>query len=111
MKLMGPMGMNLSTDDLTVAWTTPVVGTASSASSSPSLAAYLPARRAGKVSPMAALRDAGTPADAKAGRDPGRRSALVLTGAGGAARCYLAAAGRQGRARARCGSAWAWCSP
>lgn len=53
------------------------------------LAAYLPARRAGKISPMAALRDAGTPADGKAGWVRGALG-LALTGAGGAS-LYLAA--------------------
>lgn len=66
MKLMGSMGMHLSTSDLTVAWTTPVVGLLLGVVVTV-LAAWLPARRAGKVSPMAALRDAGAPADARAG--------------------------------------------
>ncbi|MFI9254479.1 ABC transporter permease [Streptomyces sp. NPDC053069] len=81
MKLMGRMGMHLSTDDLTVAWTTPGVGLLLGVVVTV-LAAYLPARRAGKVSPMAALRDAGAPADARAGTV---RAAigLVLTAAGG----------------------------
>ncbi|RZU15260.1 ABC transporter permease [Streptomyces sp. BK239] len=89
MKLMGLTGMNLSTDDLTVAWTTPVVGVALGVIVTV-LAAYLPARRAGKVSPMAALRDAGAPADAKAGRI---RAVVgtVLTGGGGLC-LYLATA-------------------
>ncbi|WP_405729093.1 ABC transporter permease [Streptomyces sp. NBC_01537] len=83
MKLMSSMGMNLDTSELTVKATTPVVGLAVGVVVTV-LAAYLPARRAGKVSPMAALRDAGTPADGKAGRI---RAAigLLLTGAGGAA--------------------------
>ncbi|MEU0676197.1 FtsX-like permease family protein [Streptomyces sp. NPDC006172] len=81
MKLMGLTGMNLSTDDLTVAWTTPVVGIALGVIVTV-LAAYLPARRAGKVSPMAALRDAGAPADARAGRIRAVVGA-VLTGVGG----------------------------
>ncbi|ATL28329.1 ABC transporter permease [Streptomyces formicae] len=81
MKLMSGMGMELSTGDLTVAWTTPVIGMVLGVVVTV-LAAYLPARRAGKVSPMAALRDAGTPADGRAGA---LRAAigLVLTGAGG----------------------------
>jgi putative ABC transport system permease protein len=64
------------------------------------MAAYLPARRAGKISPMAALRDAGAPADAKAGWI---RAAIgtVLTG-GGACGLYLAAAADQ----AKEGSLW-----
>lgn len=66
MKVMGAVGMELSTDDLTIAWTTPVTGLALGIIVTV-LAAYIPARRAGKVSPMAALRDAGTPADARSG--------------------------------------------
>lgn len=80
MKLMSMAGMNLSTDDLTVKATTPVVGLILGVVVTV-LAAYLPARRAGKVSPMAALRDAGTPADGKAGWIRGLVG-LVLTGAG-----------------------------
>ncbi|MFE9399466.1 ABC transporter permease [Streptomyces flavidovirens] len=82
MKLMGSMGMELSTKDLTVAWTTPVVGLALGIIVTV-VAAYVPARRAGKVSPMAALRDAGTPADGRAGWIRAGIG-LVLTGAGGA---------------------------
>ncbi|MEU4168679.1 FtsX-like permease family protein [Streptomyces sp. NPDC026665] len=88
MKLMGMTGMNLSTDDLTVTWTTPVIGMVLGVVVTV-LAAYLPARRAGKVSPMAALRDAGAPADAKAGVVRAVLG-LLLTGAGGAG-LYLAA--------------------
>ncbi|MFE1905974.1 ABC transporter permease [Streptomyces gardneri] len=83
MKLMSSMGMELSTRDLTVAWTTPAVGLALGIVVTV-LAAYIPARRAGKVSPMAALRDAGTPADGKAGRVRGAIG-LALTAAGAAA--------------------------
>jgi putative ABC transport system permease protein len=89
MKLMGMTGMNLSTDDLTVAWTTPVIGMVLGVVVTV-LAAYLPARRAGKVSPMAALRDAGAPADAKAGVVRAVVG-LLLTGAGGFG-LYLASA-------------------
>ncbi|MEU6096453.1 FtsX-like permease family protein [Streptomyces sp. NPDC047079] len=99
MKLMGSMGMHLSTDDLTVAWTTPVVGLVLGVVVTV-LAAYLPARRAGKVSPMAALRDAGAPVDARAGRVRAVFG-VVLTGAGGCA-LYLAAADDQ----AKRGSLW-----
>jgi putative ABC transport system permease protein len=81
MKLMSATGMNLSTDDLTVKATTPVAGVVLGVVVTV-LAAYLPARRAGRVSPMAALRDAGTPADGRAGRVRGLIG-LVLTGAGG----------------------------
>lgn len=83
MKVMGAIGMELSTGDLTVAWTTPVVGLALGIIVTV-LAAYVPARRAGKVSPMAALRDAGTPADAKSGWIRAGIG-LVLTGGGAAA--------------------------
>lgn len=60
MKLMSSLGIHLSTSDLTIAWTTPVVGLLLGVVVTV-LAAWLPARRAGKVSPMAALRDAGAP--------------------------------------------------
>ncbi|MCX5391170.1 ABC transporter permease [Streptomyces sp. NBC_00094] len=83
MKLMSSMGMELSTRDLTVAWTTPAIGLALGVVVTV-LSAYIPARRAGKVSPMAALRDAGTPADGKAGRVRGGLG-LALTAAGAAA--------------------------
>ncbi|UYQ62550.1 ABC transporter permease [Streptomyces peucetius] len=83
MKMMSAVGMNLSTDDLTVKWTTPVVGMVLGIVVTV-LAAYIPARRAGKVSPMAALRDSGLPADAKTGWIRGGIG-LVLTGAGAAA--------------------------
>ncbi|MFE7763176.1 ABC transporter permease [Streptomyces sp. NPDC057438] len=99
MKLMSATGMNLSTDDLTIAWTTPAVGLLLGIVVTV-LAAYVPARRAGKVSPMAALRDAGAPLDAKAGVV---RAAigLVLTGAGGCC-LYLASSA----AKASEGSMW-----
>ncbi|MFJ8649073.1 ABC transporter permease [Streptomyces sp. NPDC093546] len=88
MELMSAMGMELSTQDLTVKWTTPAIGLVLGIVVTV-LAAYVPARRAGKVSPMAALRDAGTPADGKAGLVRGVVG-LLLTGAGGAA-LYAAA--------------------
>ncbi|WP_167159393.1 ABC transporter permease [Streptomyces sp. MBT27] len=83
MKVMSSIGMELSTGDLTVTWTTPVIGLVLGVVVTV-VAAYVPARRAGKISPMAALRDAGTPADGKAGAI---RAAigLVLTGVGTAA--------------------------
>ncbi|MFJ4006746.1 ABC transporter permease [Streptomyces sp. NPDC090023] len=99
MQLMGQMGMHLSTDDLTVAWTTPVAGVVLGVVVTV-LAAYLPARRAGKVSPMAALRDAGAPADARAGVIRAVIG-LVLTGAGTVGLFAAAAADKAG-----VGSAW-----
>ncbi|GAA2976958.1 ABC transporter permease [Streptomyces fulvorobeus] len=83
MKLMGAVGMELSTKDLTIAWTTPALGLVLGVFVTV-LAAYVPARRAGKVSPMAALRDAGTPADSRSGRVRAGIG-LVLTLGGGAA--------------------------
>ncbi|MGW5174459.1 ABC transporter permease [Streptomyces sp. NPDC004082] len=80
MKLMSAAGMNLSTDDLTVKAATPIAGVVLGVVVTV-LAAYLPARRAGKISPMAALRDAGTPADGRAGLVRGLIG-LLLTGAG-----------------------------
>ncbi|MET8504639.1 FtsX-like permease family protein [Streptomyces sp. NPDC004787] len=83
MKLMSRMGMELSTGDLTVRWTTPVVGLVLGVVVT-LLAAFVPARRAAKVSPMAALRESGTPADARAGRVRGALG-ILLTAAGAAA--------------------------
>ncbi|MCX5198914.1 ABC transporter permease [Streptomyces sp. NBC_00249] len=99
MKLMGQMGMELSTDDLTVAWTTPVVGLVLGIVVTV-VAAYVPGRRAGKVSPMAALRDAGTPGDRKAGVVRAVLG-LVVTGIGGAALLLAASADK-----AAAGSLW-----
>ncbi|MCX5200742.1 ABC transporter permease [Streptomyces sp. NBC_00237] len=82
MKFMSAIGMNLATTDLTFRWPTAVIGLVLGVVVTV-VAAYLPARRAGKVSPMAALRDVGVPADGKSGRV---RAVLgtVLTLAGGA---------------------------
>ncbi|MEU8522108.1 FtsX-like permease family protein [Streptomyces sp. NPDC048577] len=82
MEFMSSLGMELSTQDLTVAWTTPAVGLLLGIVVTV-VAAYIPARRAGKISPMAALRDAGTPADGAAGRVRGGIG-LLLTTAGAA---------------------------
>ncbi|MGW6860889.1 ABC transporter permease [Streptomyces xanthophaeus] len=92
MELMGLMGMHLSTDDLTVAWTTPVIGLLLGIKVT-AIAAFIPARRAGKVSPMAALRESGTPGDKKAGVIRAVLG-LVLTGIGGAS-LFLAAAAEE----------------
>ncbi|MFI5807492.1 ABC transporter permease [Streptomyces sp. NPDC051561] len=88
MKFMSAIGMNLSTADLTLKWPTPVIGLVLGVVVTV-VAAYLPARRAGKVSPMAALRDSGTPADGKSGRIRAVIGVtLSLLGGGG---LYLAA--------------------
>lgn len=88
MKFMGAVGMKLATTDLTLKWTTPVIGLVLGVVVTV-VAAYLPARRAGKVSPMAALRDSGTPGDSKAGRM--RAGIGVLLSLLGGAGLYLAA--------------------
>ncbi|MFJ2959873.1 ABC transporter permease [Streptomyces sp. NPDC087270] len=67
MKLMGKAGLKLDSSELTIKATTPIVGLVIGVVVTV-VSAYIPARRAGKISPMAALRDAGTPADARAGR-------------------------------------------
>ncbi|MFD9481219.1 MULTISPECIES: ABC transporter permease [Streptomyces] len=99
MQLMGSMGMHLSTDDLTIAWTTPVIGIVLGVLVTV-VSAFIPARRAGKVSPMAALRESGTPGDKKAGVVRAVLG-LVLTGIGGAG-LYLATAAE----KAGPGSLW-----
>ena len=94
MNIMSSIGMELSTQDLTVKWTTPVLGLVLGVVVTV-LAAYVPARRAGKISPMAALRDAGTPADGRAGWIRAIVG-LLLTGAGGAALLMAARADEAG---------------
>ncbi|WP_171163240.1 FtsX-like permease family protein [Streptomyces sp. I05A-00742] len=98
MQIMQSMGMNLDTSELTIKATTPLVGLAIGVIVTV-VAAYLPARRAGKISPMAALRDAGTPADGRAGKVRAGIG-LVLTAAGAAA---LLAAGNADEAAAGSG--------
>ncbi|GHJ39626.1 ABC transporter permease [Streptomyces sp. TS71-3] len=99
MKLMSGLGMELSTGDLTVKWTTPTAGLLLGVIVTV-LAAYLPARRAGKVSPMAALRDSGNTTDGRAGVVRGVLG--VLLSAGGGAALYASA----GAEKAMQGSLW-----
>lgn len=79
-KLMGLAGMHLDASQLTVRASVPIAAYAVGIVITV-LAAWLPARRAGRVSPMAALREHGTPAEAAANRI---RAAvgLLLTAAG-----------------------------
>lgn len=56
-KLMGAFGMNLKTTEMVIGWTTPVAAYVVGVGVT-FVAAYLPARRAAVVSPMAALADA-----------------------------------------------------
>ncbi|MFD6423396.1 ABC transporter permease [Streptomyces sp. NPDC060198] len=89
-ELMGVLGMHLDTADLTIKAATPLIGLALGVVVTV-VSAMLPARRAGAISPMAALRDAGTPADARAGRVRSVVGAL-LTAAGGTALALAASA-------------------
>jgi putative ABC transport system permease protein len=93
MKLMGKAGMHLDTSELTIKAATPVIGLAIGVIVTV-VSAYIPARRAGKISPMAALRDAGTPADGRSGRI--RAAIGVLVSAAGA--MALVGAGQAGKA-------------
>ncbi|PSJ25125.1 hypothetical protein B7P34_29835 [Streptosporangium nondiastaticum] len=98
MKVMGSMGMKLDMGELTIKATTPVVGLAIGVLVT-LLASLVPAFKATRISPMSALRDAGTPADGKAGKV--RASiGLVLTALGGLA---LAAAAKADDAAAGSG--------
>ncbi|MGP4109876.1 ABC transporter permease [Streptomyces sp. 4N509B] len=95
MTLLESAGVNLDTSQLTVNATTPVTGLVVGVAAT-LFAAWLPARRAGRVSPMAALREAGSPAGD--GR-PGRVRAalgLLLTGAGAATLLAAASADSAG---------------
>ncbi|BFV58978.1 FtsX-like permease family protein [Kitasatospora sp. CMC57] len=81
-QLMKATGMNLSSADLEIGASVPIASYAVGVVITV-LAAWIPARRASRISPMAALRDHGTPAEAKANRI--RAAIGVLLTAGGAA--------------------------
>ena len=59
-KLIAGAGMELKSSDITFVWSTPVAGYAVGIIVT-AISAYLPARRASRVSPMAALREADAP--------------------------------------------------
>jgi putative ABC transport system permease protein len=56
-ELMGTLGMNIGSDEMVIGWATPVIAYVVGVGVT-FVAAYLPARRAAGVSPMAALTDA-----------------------------------------------------
>ncbi|WP_424892071.1 ABC transporter permease [Streptomyces sp. XH2] len=98
MELMGSMGMKLDLGELTIKASTPIVGLAIGVVVTV-LAALLPAFKATRISPMSALRDAGTPADGKAGKVRATIGVL-LTALGGLS---LAAAAKADDAKAGSG--------
>lgn len=67
MALMGAVGLNLSTDDLTISTAVPIISIVLGVTVT-LVAAYFPARRAGRITPMAALQDDGLPTDTRSGR-------------------------------------------
>ncbi|WP_129841714.1 ABC transporter permease [Streptomyces sp. RFCAC02] len=90
LKLMSAAGVEVDLARLTVSPATPVAGLVVGVVTTV-VSAWLPARRGGRVSPMAALREAGLPGDARTGRV---RAVLgvVLCGAGAAALVVAAGA-------------------
>ncbi|MGW4384474.1 ABC transporter permease [Kitasatospora sp. NPDC004531] len=91
-QLMRATGMNLDASSLQVTWAVPVVGYAVGLPVT-LFAAFFPARRAARITPMAALLDHAAPAEPRANRI---RAAigLLVTGAGAAA--LVLAAGSPG---------------
>ncbi|MGW1027205.1 ABC transporter permease [Streptomyces sp. NPDC002577] len=94
--LMSQIGMNLKSTEMVIGWGTPVAAYVVGVGVT-FVAAYLPARRAARVSPMAALADAEI---ADVGRPLRLRAVLgsVFAAAGAAALVGCAAAGKTGQA-------------
>ncbi|MFB7738993.1 ABC transporter permease, partial [Streptomyces sp. NPDC056112] len=97
-RLMSAFGMNLTTAAMVVRWITPVAAYAVGIGVT-FLAAYLPARRAASVSPMAALADTevagtGRPLRVRAVAGAGAGAAGAAALAGSARRACRAGAGR-----------------
>ncbi|MEU0058389.1 ABC transporter permease [Streptomyces sp. NPDC006334] len=96
-RLMGTLGMNLKTTEMVVGWVTPVTAYVVGVGVT-FVAAYLPARRAAGVSPMAALSDAdvagvGRPLKTRAvvGAVVGALGAAALAGCAAASRTATSA--------------------
>ncbi|MBA2946917.1 ABC transporter permease [Streptomyces himalayensis] len=96
-QLMGALGMNLKSTEMVIGWGTPVAAYVVGVGVT-FVAAYLPARRAARVSPMAALADAEKIADL--GRPLRMRAVLgsVFAAAGAAALVGCALAEETGQA-------------